>query len=783
MFKENYIQELAMHNIKKERHLYKYMLIAMILSFFLTSFLSIMFSSYEQIAYEERANQYGKWSVAIDNKTREEVSVDVDCEIGKIYYISNVYDNGRMLGTLGSMDELGIELVNTQIIKGRIPKNNQEIMIEQDICDYLGVSNQLNQTITINMIQNNQNVKKAMKLVGITENMSSTYPIEIPSFITCDVSDDFTLLLRSKHNLELMNYFVDTNQEKDVVYNYCTYTQYVYSSDRYIESNTTRYMEYFIICVGVMGIILTMLSVVNKRSQYFTLMRTLGATMFQIQKMVLYESAFLMIPSLLIGVIGSLLTSIICLFVYSIIVEGIFIISISTNLVKINVLLILVMFISMFMISLSIYNVPLTNRIKQRTNILRTNKVRKLNIVSLSVLEINSNRKMFLLLGIISSIVLMLTCSVMSLCDSYFNQSNEIGFTHYLSGHRLTQQDFETISNINHLESIYFQYEQIKMHVNGLENWDGQYIEDVPMSSTQYWMSNCVISSFMDHNETFENIISQQYFNGRLPQSDYETLVIIPFIDTSNHRTSFSPIDSQTIEHHHIQIGDEIDVVDVFNNLIPQKLKVVGTIMYKMNDQRMSDITTYGGYQFVVMDSTFSSLFKEATYKKIYINAYENQTIHEMKSTVYQILRNKSDLDYTDNISMDMFMQTQNKRDFIKNISFTCLFIIGIIMFMYIQRKLRILAIEYDIGLMMAIGLTQSQLILIYVVYDLFVYMLGVLFLIIYCIVTNANQLYVLKNIILSQLFVISMMISSIVVSLSMIWPVLVQKNKSMVRK
>lgn len=773
MFKENYMQELAIHNIKNQRHLYKYMIIALIMSFFFSSLMSIMFSSYEQLSYEERVNQYGKWLVAIDHHIKEDVSIDVQCEKGKMYFIADVYADGRMLGKLGSFDQMGEELVHLQVIKGTFPSCDDEIMIEQSQCEYLGIADQLHHDVEIDVMENGKLVKKKMRLVGILQDYSTTYPIEVPTFITYGVSDDYTLLLQSDNQLELMNSFVETEQTVNVTYNMMTYTQYIFSIDKYVEDYPMRYMEIMIIGVGIMGIVSTTLSVINKRTEYFVLMRTLGMTLFQIQKTILYECLFLMIPSVFIGLLSSFIIAMICLYMYHIGMNAPFVFVMTTQWVKNMILCMMMLMIGMFVISLTIYHIPLTYRYKQKVNSFK-HHIRKLNIFSLSLQEIYQHQKMFFLLGFMASLLILMTTFLTSVSVSYFHQNNDIGFTHSLQGDTLTSDDFHTLAHRDHIEVLYFQYNQVKIHVDGLDNWDGDYVEETPFLPYQYWLSDSFISCYLDENNAFEKIISQQNFQGRLPQKENETLVIIPYQDTSTHRSQFSPFYSQTLEHHSLQIGDEIDIAEITGQkMLSQKLKVVGTVTYQSMDQKMNDLTAYGAYQCVVPVSTFSTLFSQSMYQRINIETYDNQAIHEMKAVLYEtILKNKPDVTYSDELSMHMMMQMQQKRDFMKESSFAVLFIMGMLMIIYTQRKLRILSLKHDIGLMMTIGLTHHQLILIYLVYDVFVYILGVVFVGIYLVITNMNQLFLLLQLIMTPNFIFSLVISGVLMMVLMLLPV-----------
>ncbi|MFR7590423.1 MAG: FtsX-like permease family protein [Longibaculum sp.] len=734
MFKEDYMKELAFHNIKKQSKLYRDMFVALVMTFFLSSFMFIIFSSYEQISYEEKAYHYGKWCLAVDHHVRDKVTVDYPCEQGKVYFIDDIYKDGRLLGKLGSLDQNAKELTQIHLLDGRFPETNEEIAIEESLCEYLGVEKQLNQTITLQI----GNMKKNILLVGILKDYSSTFPIEIPSFLTNQTHFDYTLLMSSDDNLDLLNHF--QSQEQYLTYNFYTYTQYQLVNDYYQEISMIKYREICILSIGLIGVLLTMLSMLNKRKEFFVLMRRLGATVMQIQRTIMYECVFLMIPSFILGILLSIIISLFCLLIYHYILGSPFVFSINMQWFYYMCISIIMSFISMFFVSLSVYNISIVKNMKQIVH--KSKKVcsHQLNVFSLAVKEMIQNQRIFILLSMMSSLFIIFSLFFMSLNISYFNIKDDLAFTHEINGENLNNDDYHQISQINHLESFFLQL---------------QYI-DIKNDSSDTITNGCIVC-VEDKQQVYQNIILQQKLEGRFPIYDNETVLMVP--------------DVQSID---MKIGDQIQMSEDV-----KKLNVVGIIRYHDNDKKINEIMSFGQNQLLVTASCFTQIEGFSTMKKIYVNTNNFESIHQLKAVVYDLMKNNSHLYFNDYLSFHEVVQFQKQKDFTKDISFTVLFLIGTASLLYIQRKLRIQSLKHNIGLMKAVGLTQKQLILMYVIYDFMVFLLGFIWVILLLLIMNLNQIYYFYQSICSLSFVVCIIVSGFCVSLIMILPVMWLKNVS----
>lgn len=118
----------------------------------------------------EREKIYGSWSHAF----KEETMSDSFKKVGNYYIISD---------SIGSFDQSMFELANFNLYKGRLPKNENEVVITFDGVNSLGIDYELNQMIPID--------DYIFELVGIIYSYSDDWnyieDIKYPSIITTNI--------------------------------------------------------------------------------------------------------------------------------------------------------------------------------------------------------------------------------------------------------------------------------------------------------------------------------------------------------------------------------------------------------------------------------------------------------------------------------------------------------------------------------------------------------------------------------------------------------------------
>ena len=116
MFKHNYIQKIAYDNIRKQKKFYKFVFISLVMVFVLSTIISILFASYEEIGYRERYERYGLWSAVVKNSNDSVIQqLEDDVDIGYIYDLGDVQYQGQKVGTMSSLDKTAQELVKLNL--------------------------------------------------------------------------------------------------------------------------------------------------------------------------------------------------------------------------------------------------------------------------------------------------------------------------------------------------------------------------------------------------------------------------------------------------------------------------------------------------------------------------------------------------------------------------------------------------------------------------------------------------------------------------------------------
>ena len=153
MFKHNYIQKIAYDNIRKQKKFYKFVFISLVMVFVLSTIISILFASYEEIRYRERYERYGLWSAVVKNSNDSVIQqLEDDVDIGYIYDLGDVQYQGQKVGTMSSLDKTAQELVKLNLEDGRMPYQQDEIVLEEDQFLNLGIPQKIHQTIELSIM-------------------------------------------------------------------------------------------------------------------------------------------------------------------------------------------------------------------------------------------------------------------------------------------------------------------------------------------------------------------------------------------------------------------------------------------------------------------------------------------------------------------------------------------------------------------------------------------------------------------------------------------------------
>lgn len=149
-----------------------------------SSLLVILFSLFMQNHLFEtkriqNENLYGSWHGAVYYGTESKILDLLDnkmvSQTGSIYVLGDVQFNNVYQGSIGYVDDSFLELSNIDLMKGSMPSKNNEIAIEKMKLDQMGLDYTLNQTISIQLIHDDEIITREYQLSGIVENYSATW--------------------------------------------------------------------------------------------------------------------------------------------------------------------------------------------------------------------------------------------------------------------------------------------------------------------------------------------------------------------------------------------------------------------------------------------------------------------------------------------------------------------------------------------------------------------------------------------------------------------------------
>ena len=143
-----------------------------------------------------------------------------DVDIGYIYDLGDVQYQGQKVGTMSSLDKTAQELVKLNLEDGRMPYQQDEIVLEEDQFLNLGIPQKIHQTIELSIMYQGQELTREYKIVGIVSNYTQIYDTSLGNIITSQItSNQYDALLYSQDNLNLWNEIIEKELETDILFN------------------------------------------------------------------------------------------------------------------------------------------------------------------------------------------------------------------------------------------------------------------------------------------------------------------------------------------------------------------------------------------------------------------------------------------------------------------------------------------------------------------------------------------------------------------------------------
>lgn len=756
MFERNYLKKLAFDNIRKQKSFYRFLFISIVLVFALSSVISILFSSFDSIGYQERYEEYGSWSTMFNDLSHEELeklkSFDKDLKVGNIYHIGDVDYQGRYIGSLDSLDQNSIELTPLTLVEGRFPTHQKEIVIEENQCLLMNIPKSINQTIELTIHENDETYTQQYQVVGIVKGYTQNI-LELGSFLTTQkTSLQSQILLYSENNKDLWNEVIAEGLYEKASLNQMTYSQYQnYDNDHphYFDSDYTIFMRYFIVSLGFAGIFGTMVSSLSKRTRYLTLMKAMGATSKQIQKMIVYEGVMLSMIAGVIGLLIGFLLSFIVLFAYHLYMHRVFMLTIGSMFYIQLLILIITTFIAIFIPSLNAYDIPNIQRIKFNIKLSKSQKIRKLNIFSLAIEEFTTHKFISIALTLIVIIGIYFGVIMMESIDSFYQSMAYIKNTDlYDYKIELSEQiaDSTEMSLLTENEGISSQIiyrRDLNITWQGIEKQkDGLQFRTTYESYAKYGERASLVC--YEDEQMLKELLSKYHMQGRFPVNDHEVLLLKPWITFHENGQSISIV-KVDFENYSSDVGLEIgDLIYGFdsqqnNKAIDEPFEIVGTIQFEsLSDKEQSLFDN--SYQLIMSHTYYQKYFQRDSQTVVLADIKNNHAINQFKNDISKIIAHYEYAEYTDTSAEQQRYILFEVQFVSKMVSFCGILVSGIVTLTYLYRKIKILGARHEIGLYRAIGATKKQIYGIHLLYGLIIYMLA-LFIIIPIVISNLMRM------------------------------------------
>lgn len=758
MFKHNYLQKLAFDNIRKQKIFYRFIFISLVLVFALSSCIAILFSSYDAIGYKEKSIKFGQWSAILYGP--KESNIDTlktkvkDTKVGYLSYAGNVSYKDYDAGRLDSLDQNAMELAPLTLIKGRLPIHPKELLLTENQCTILGIAKDIHQNIELTITTGNTLEVQQFEIVGIIDDQLHKGMLEIGDFITTQFSTTQDIaILYAKDTKQLWNTMIEEELHEKTVYNQKTYDQYkTINRDipHYIDNDITNVFRYLIAVLGFIGVFGTVVSSLAKRTEHFALMKAIGATSKQIQKMIVYEGLILSVIAGIIGFIIGCLLSFVVLFGYHIIMKSDFMFVMGSKLYSQIVISIMAIIIGICLPSFEAYYVSLTQNIKQKVTISRVRKVRSQNIFALAIREFSLHK--FISISMIAIIMIGIVMGSMFF-DSIENYQQvvaeskmNVDFDYFIDDNGdLTSSDIQSLTSIEDVTSQVIHFRDIEMTWQGIEETKSILNYRIRHSQMKYAESASI--SYYENGEMVEEVLSQHHMQGRYPQNDNEVLIVKPWINIHEGGYGSSLAnphdDEEYIKDVGLEIGDYVTIAyadqgmtDV-SHFIDRPLKIVGTITFEDVTRKECSLFNYK-YQLITNRSAYQKYIPDDSSTKLLFDANTQKAGIELKNEILQIIYGKHNVRFKDT-QQEMQENIMESLQFILKVGPFCgTFLAGIIVLTYLYRKVKILGAKHEIGLYRAIGATKRQIYLIHLIYGLMIYVI-VICIIIFIIVMNVK--------------------------------------------
>jgi len=277
--------------------------------------------SHAHMSSEQKKNVYGGWHVGIYNaaddvyqKLHNHAIVE---EMGKmeIYgYAESFY--GEKFHPVGSIDIITKDMGRINLVSGEMPDEKGEVAMEMDTLAALGYPYEPGQAITLKIHGLDKYGRRTVRqetfmLTGVVQNYSDVWKNSGNDLLNIFISPDY----KKNLGVQSTNYFLEINEKylSDI-----SQIKVLLNEDRFIENNyisdedvndvslleeflQEEIFVFLVIIFSVIMLVVLISTMINRRRESFALIRSIGAERKQIVSALIGEIVPVIVAGILVG--------------------------------------------------------------------------------------------------------------------------------------------------------------------------------------------------------------------------------------------------------------------------------------------------------------------------------------------------------------------------------------------------------------------------------------------------------------------------------------------------
>ena len=259
----------------------------------------------DSYVYTKNLYNYGDWVVSSLGTKLEHpyFQKESTCTVGDCL----VDEKGeRNMIYMGKADENFFSTYDELFYEGRMPKAEDEIVMDIVALSILGYSYDLDQTIEIHYLKENGSlIAKEYRLVGVIKNFAEMWKkpdgTKLPNMFVCEsefqknaisANTIYFYQLMSIYNEINTGEFANSFMDKDAVPNPIAYNTYVYENRLWGSPEVFEKVSMVLMLLSAIAISYFMLVYTGKRRNVFYQYRCVGASKMQVRAIILFECLY-----------------------------------------------------------------------------------------------------------------------------------------------------------------------------------------------------------------------------------------------------------------------------------------------------------------------------------------------------------------------------------------------------------------------------------------------------------------------------------------------------------